>query len=158
MTWLQPPAHVHAMVTESWQPNAVNFTLTGGCEGLNVSAGDVAVVASEDGAVVTVRVVNDRNASISITVAVSSAMDRGLDQTADSPAQVHYSLLEGSDCAATKQWPYESENAAPCANTPAQPGLFAPTPWRAVAAAEDGEGGGAVAVPGYSYAVFRLAK
>ena len=26
MTWLQPPGHVHAMITDSWQPVVVNAT------------------------------------------------------------------------------------------------------------------------------------
>jgi len=27
MTWLQPPGHVHAMITDSWQPHAVNASI-----------------------------------------------------------------------------------------------------------------------------------
>ena len=39
MTWLQPPAHVHHMVTSTWQPWALNVSMAGsGCSGLSVSA------------------------------------------------------------------------------------------------------------------------
>ena len=38
MTWLQPPAHVHQMITSSWLPRALNVSMVGSCDGLSVSA------------------------------------------------------------------------------------------------------------------------
>ena len=29
-TWLQPPGYVHQMITQSWQPSALNFSATSG--------------------------------------------------------------------------------------------------------------------------------
>jgi hypothetical protein len=69
------------------------------------------------------------------------------------------SVLKGSACASNDTFPYVSEHTA-CANTPAQPELFSPTPWAApplapeVAGREAGVG--EVTVPGFSYAVVKL--
>eukprot|EP01052_Picozoa_sp_SAG31_P030293 SAG31_NODE_3095_length_4682_cov_2.946542_6_plen_149_part_00 len=145
MTWLQPPGHVHAMIDQSWQDMAVNFTLNGDCGNLNITAGDVAVVASADGSDATVRVVNLENSSIQIDIIT--------DNTSESIAQVvvqsSYSLLEGSACASTPAFPYYSEHAK-CANTPGQPNLFEPTDWVVVPRGE------AVLLPGYSFIAIRL--
>ena len=69
------------------------------------------------------------------------------------------SVLKGSACASNDTFPYVSEHTA-CANTPAQPELFSPTPLPApplapeVAGREAGVG--EVTVPGFSYAVVKL--
>ena len=140
-TWLQPPAHVHAMITESWQPHSANFTLGSGCSSLNVSAGDVSAAVSADGQAASVRIVNEGAAPL--TVKVSIGGDR-----AAAAAAVNVSVLEGSACAKTPTFPYQSEHKR-CANTPGEPDLFAPTPWHVVE-------GGSLTVPGYSFAVAQL--
>lgn len=72
--WLQPPAHVHAMITESWQPNSVNFTLGSACGRLNLTAGDLSASASADGKSASVRIVNQGAAPLAIKVALATAM------------------------------------------------------------------------------------
>ena len=52
MTWLQPPGWVHAMITHSWQPNALAVTL-GGAKAVAASA-----QLSDDGMSMTVQLVN----------------------------------------------------------------------------------------------------
>ena len=49
-----------------------------------------------------------------------------------SATRVRVSVLEGSACASTPSFPYQSEHTK-CANTPAEPELFAPTAWREAA-------------------------
>ena len=66
------------------------------------------------------------------------------------PVSAVASVLQGSACARNASFPYVSEHTA-CANTPAQPDLFAPTPWERVA-----EGG--LRVPSYSYAVVKVQR
>ena len=86
------------------------------------------------------RIVNEGAAPL--TVKVSMSGDRA------AAAAVNVSVLEGSACAKTATFPYQSEHKR-CANTPGEPDLFAPTPWHA---AEDGS----LTVPGYSFAVAQL--
>jgi alpha-N-arabinofuranosidase len=133
-TWLQPPGWVHAMVSESWQPLAVNVSLSPGCASLNLSRGDISASASEDGRSVTVRVVNGGPAALALSVTMAGG----------GAAAVRYSTLEGSACA-VDEFPYASEHRSPCANTPAQPTLFSPTPPRAAT--------GPVTAAPYSYTV-----
>jgi len=139
MTFLQPPGFVHAMISETWQPNAVNFTLSAGCAALNVSAGDVSASASADGKQATLRVVNENAAALQVAASLGGG--------ADSSAQA--SVLEGSACAKDPTFPYVSEHKR-CSNTPGEPTLFSPSTW-----AESGSGTGTT-VPGYSFAVFKL--
>ena len=141
---IDKPGWVHAMISDAWQPNAVNLSLS--CEEsvLNISAGDVAATASEDGGhAITVRVVNTHATPLAVTLATS---DGGGGIASSAGGVVSYNVLEGNDCA-VDAFPYQSEHARPCANTPSQPGLFAPGPVRTAAA------GAAVTVPPYSFVV-----
>ena len=74
MTWLQPPGYVHAMIHESWQPLAVNFSLSPGCaaSGLNVSAGDISAAANADGSAASVRIVNQGSEALQIAVVMAA--------------------------------------------------------------------------------------
>jgi cytochrome P450 len=149
MTWLQPPGHVHAMISQSWQPLAVNFSLSSGCPtSLNVSAGDVSAAASQDGSSASVRIVNDAAAELHVSVVMTPS---GVsDPRAAATGTAVASLLQGSACAQNDSFPYVSEHTA-CANTPAQPDLFAPTSWERVAAA-------GLRVPSYSYAIVKVQR
>jgi hypothetical protein len=131
------------MVSESWQPFSANFSLSPACGSLNISAGDVSAAVSADGKTASVRVVNAAAEALQVAV----TMDHGTDGTADERAEA--SVLEGSSCARSPGFPYVSEHTR-CANTPAEPLLFSPTPWAVVGS------GDAHDVPGYSYAVFKL--
>lgn len=74
MTWLQPPGHVHAMVSETWQPLAVNFTASEGCGAM--PEGAVSAQASPDGRTVVVRLVNPaaERRAFAVDVAGAGAM------------------------------------------------------------------------------------
>jgi hypothetical protein len=137
-TFLQPAGYVHAMFASSWQPFAVNFSLSGSsCAALNVTAGDISVVASEvgpHGTHITARVVN----------AGSTSVDLRLTTPDQKVAAVESSTLKGSACA-VDAFPYGSEHRSPCSNTPANPTLFAPN--RPASVPE----GQAVHVPAYSF-------
>jgi cytochrome P450 len=149
MTWLQPPGHVHAMISQSWQPLAVNFSLSSGCPtSLNVSAGDVSVAASQDGSLASVRIVNDAAAELHVSVVMTPS---GVsDPLAAASGTAVASVLQGSACAQNASFPYVSEHTT-CANTPAQPDLFAPTSWERVPAA-------GLRVPSYSYAIVKAQR
>ncbi len=152
MTWLQPGGHVHAMISQSWQPLAVNFSISSGCPtSLNVSAGDLSVAASQDGSSASVRIVNDAAADLHVSVVMAPSGVRGpLAAAKEMSVSAVASVLQGSACARNASFPYVSEHTA-CANTPAQPDLFTPTPWERVA-----EGG--LRVPSYSYAVVKVQR
>ena len=63
MTWLQPPGWVHAMITHSWQPNAVSATASGAVIG--------SAQLSDDGMSMTVQLVNPVNSAGPAVVSVS---------------------------------------------------------------------------------------
>ena len=148
MTWLQPPGHVHAMISQSWQPLDVNFSLSSSCPAsLNVSAGDVAVAASQDGSSASVRIVNDGAAELNVSVMMASSF---VGETSSTATEVVASVLKGSACVRSASFPYVSEHTA-CANTPSQPNLFFPTPWKKVRA-------NSLTVPAYSYAILKVNK
>jgi len=65
MTWLQPPGWVHAMITHSWQPNAVASWGTGDVLG--------SAQLSDDGASLTVQLVNPVDAAGPMVVSLSFA-------------------------------------------------------------------------------------
>jgi hypothetical protein len=135
------------MISDAWQPNAVNLSLSCAESVLNISAGDVAATASEDsGHAITVRVVNTHATSLAVTLATSGGGADG-----STGGAVSYTVLEGNNCA-VDAFPYQSEHARPCANTPSQPGLFAPGPMRTATA------GAAVTVPPYSFVVLTTTK
>lgn len=149
-TWLQPPGHVHAMISDSWQPLAVNFSLSSDCPtSLNVSAGDVAASASRAGSSVSVRIVNDGATELHVLVLMSSSTMSELPvEAAGVTVTTTASILEGSACAQNATFPYVSEHVR-CANTPAEPNLFAPTPWKPV-------GPSGLRIPSYSYATLKM--
>ena len=168
MTWLQPPGYVHAMIHESWQPLAVNFSLSPGCaaSGLNVSAGDISAAANADGSAASVRIVNQGAEALQIAVVMAVERTDASPSPSDnesttggdrSEATALVSVLKGSACASNDTFPYVSEHTA-CANTPARPELFSPTPWAAPPLAPEAAraGVGEVTVPGFSYAVVKL--
>ena len=64
MTWGQPPAHLHQLLSATAQPNALELT-----NDLNATL-DAVAAASSDGTVVTVRVVNPTPAQASAAVAL----------------------------------------------------------------------------------------
>ena len=180
MTWLQPPGYVHAMIHESWQPLAVNFSLSPGCaaSGINVSAGDISAAANADGSAASVRIVNQGSEALQIAVVMAAQRTDASPSSSDESttgrdrseaavdvveATALVSVLKGSACASNDTFPYVSEHTA-CANTPAQPELFSPTPWAAPPLAPEaaragagvGAGVGKVTVPGFSYAIVKL--
>lgn len=65
MTWLQPPGWVHAMITHSWQPNAVAAWGTGDVLG--------SAQLSDDGKSMTVQLVNPVDAAGPMIVSLSVA-------------------------------------------------------------------------------------
>ena len=65
MTFLQPPGWVHAMITHSWQPNAVSVHASGDVVG--------SAQLSDDGASMTVQLVNPVDAAGPMSVGVSIA-------------------------------------------------------------------------------------
>ena len=65
MTWLQPPGWVHAMITHSWQPNAIAAWGSGAVLG--------SAQLSDDGASMTVQLVNPVDAAGPMIVSLSIA-------------------------------------------------------------------------------------
>ena len=65
MTWLQPPGWVHAMITHSWQPNAVPVQASGAVLGT--------AQLSDDKMSMTVQLVNpvDSSAPATVSIAIS---------------------------------------------------------------------------------------
>ena len=59
---LQPPGYVHAMISDTFLPLAVNFTAS------PHQCGDVSAQASSDGSAVVVRVVNPNTTPLKVTV------------------------------------------------------------------------------------------
>jgi hypothetical protein len=105
MTWLQPPGWVHAMITKSWQPNAVPI----------VAGGDVlgSAQVSDDRMSMTVQLVNPVDASGPMTVSLS--ISGGF---APSGAVNRWTLAE--------QVPAGTQPTKTAGNTPADPLYIAP--------------------------------
>jgi len=104
MTWLQPPAHVHAMISETWQPLAIDYSVSADCG--NLDNGTISVQTSEDGRTVAVRIVNESPASRTFFIDVGHH------------AELMVRSISFPDKAA--------------ANTPANPQLIVPTQPRVV--------------------------
>ena len=105
MTWLQPPGWVHAMITHSWQPNAVRV----------VAGGDVlgSAQVSDDLASMTVQLVNPVDAAGPMTVSLS--ISGGFKP---SGAVNRWTLAE--------QVPAGTQPTKNAGNTPANPTYIAP--------------------------------
>lgn len=80
MTWLQPPGHVHAMIHETWQPNALGLAVGdgGATAALPGTITSASAQRSDDGRTVVVRVVNQFAAPIGPNGTVSLALNVSL--------------------------------------------------------------------------------
>lgn len=126
MTWGQPPFYVHKLIKDTWQPNAVNFSLAGtGCGRVDRVHGaeQVSAQASDNGKSIVVRYVNKGAAPANITIQFPSTIT-GAD-TSSGPTTGDTSIYTTTATTAISilSWP---DLAA--ANTPAEPTKISPKP------------------------------
>lgn len=137
MTWLQPPGHVHAMVTKTWQPNAVTVNATVASPWLSTSA-----QVSNDGKVLVVQLVNSVASASPGTVSVSVV---GFAPSSASGAVSVWTLAEPVAAGAI---PNKSAG-----NSPATPDYISPqlstTTWPS-------EGPLALSLPPYSFTIITV--
>lgn len=134
MTWLQPGAYVHAMISRVWADNALPFSLYGG----NVSALSTAAQISDDGTRLVVQLVNGAEDEAPVTLALGDATF-----VPSGPVSVWTLAQPGP----------EPPNAS-AANTPAFPTYISPvlvnTSWPA------GKGSLNMTLPAFSFTVIEI--
>ena len=143
MTWMQPPAHVHAMNAKAAQPRALSLTTAGplcdaglvldarsggyannsyppsGTRGAGGASGAVSAQVSDDGSRLVVRLVNALPVPKNFTFSVVGGR-----------------RIASAQVTSISGWPLDGQafrlNMPAGANTPAEPERFAPTPPRAL--------------------------
>lgn len=113
MTWLQPPAHVHAMLGSTWQPHALNTSIrAGAARGAGAPPFSASAARSADGATLVARFVNRLATPVG-------------------PPGVNTSLVgqvelgRGAACASCRRWSLTASSLGD-ANPSWQPGRISP--------------------------------
>jgi len=87
MTWLQPPGYVHQMISDTWQPLALNVTLNPNTDPGYRAKYSVSAAKSEDGSKLVVRYVNADSAPQVVTFQVGDMLIENAFQISNSDLQ-----------------------------------------------------------------------